>query len=669
MTSDPGALSPKEVANASFDSKRRGYDPAAVDRHLKKAAATVTHLEGEVVSLAARVEALTAEVDAAKAAAAAATQNPIELDDDALTERVGHDAARVLSEARAAAADRLAEAEQEAQQILVKAEEVYAARSQEADEEANRIRLRAGEAAERQAEEAHDVAAGIVSAAQADLELARSEVYSDRENADAEAAQIVREAELARRQILGDLLRRRGAAKRQIEQLRAGRERLLASHETVRRALDEITEELAISMSEARAAAKTAGHSLPDGTIEELEAEIETARLTGLLDTGPVPVVRSPALPTSSSANQPPAEAKSTDTESTDTESSDSATADAAESTNVASVDDVDDVASTPTTETAETPPVKTPIDEASVAEATGAGDDAEAADESSSADSSSADTSGDLAEVVQLDKARAEVDTASHPAKGREAGNGRSNGASVKADTPEADTAPTNLSAVGGEPEAKDPKTDSNTDEVTAPAKLAAAPDPVVSLAADDSVGDLFASLRSDNEQLEPPVKKTPPKKNIASAKSTSTTKAPQKKAKQSKKAKAQPLVDSSELARRLKRVLADEQSRAMSQIKNAESLPDLTGLLYAASEHRLGYWNEVLDQLDDPGLAGSEASAAIDDLVETIRRRVGEALTSADGDAEAAVASLRSIYREIKTQQIGQTADSVSNGVLAPS
>ena len=173
MTSDPGALSPKEVANASFDSKRRGYDPAAVDRHLKKAAATVTHLEGEVVSLAARVEALTAEVDAAKAAAAAATQNPIELDDDALTERVGHDAARVLSEARAAAADRLAEAEQEAQQILVKAEEVHAARWQEADEEANRIRLRAGEAAESQAEEAHDVAAGIVSAAQADLELAR----------------------------------------------------------------------------------------------------------------------------------------------------------------------------------------------------------------------------------------------------------------------------------------------------------------------------------------------------------------------------------------------------------------------------------------------------------------------------------------------------------------
>lgn len=44
-------------------------------------------------------------------------------------------------------------------------------------------------------------------------------------------------------------------------------------------------------MSEARAAAETAGHSARETSIEDLEAEIETARLSGLLDTGPVPIV------------------------------------------------------------------------------------------------------------------------------------------------------------------------------------------------------------------------------------------------------------------------------------------------------------------------------------------------------------------------------------------
>ena len=681
MTSDPGALSPKEIANASFDNKRRGYDPAAVDRHLKAAASTVTSLETQVVSLAAKVEELTAEVESAKAAAVAASKNPIELDEDALTERVGQDAARVLSEARAAAADRLVEAEKEAELILVKAEEAYAARSQEADEEANRIRLRAGEVAEQKAAEAEAAAAAIVSSAQADVELARSEVFSDRESADVEAERIVREAELARRQILGDLLRRRGAAKRQIEQLRAGRERLLASHETVRRALDEITEELAISMSEARAAAKTAGHSVSDGTIEELEAEIETARLTGLLDTGPVPVVRSPALPNSSSANRPPAEPVANETAKLN---------DTATLKETATLNDTAD-ADTPAASAADadSPAEESPVEEAAAIENTAPEATApesadtetstdDAAPEVTEAESGDSDTSAsnDLAEVVQLDKARAEVDTKSHPAKGREAGNGRSKETSAKLaaapDTVESGTVESD-SGASDSAESDTGAPDSGGLAAVVPAAVASTP---AAPEVDDSVGDLFASLRSDNEQPEPANKKKStakkkPKKNISSTASSKTKPAAttSEAVKSTQTQNVVPLVDSSALARRLKRVLADEQSRAMSHIKNAETLPDVTELLFTASEHRSGYWNEVLDQLDDPALAGPDAASAIDDLVETIRRRIGEALTSANGDAETAVGSLRSIYREIKTQQIGATADAVSSTVLAPS
>ncbi len=673
MTSDPGALSPKQIANASFDTKRRGYDPAAVDKHLKAAASTVTNLEGEVVSLAAKVEALSAEVASAKKAAEVASQDPIELDEVALADRLGQDAARVLSEARAAAADRIAEADKEAQSILVKAEETYAARSQEADEEANRIRLRAGEEANLKAQEAETVAAEIVSSAQADLELARSEVFSDRESADVEAAQIIREAELARRQILGDLLRRRGAAKRQIEQLRAGRERLLASHEAVRRALDEITEELNISMSEARAAAKTAGHTVSDGTIEELEAEIETARLTGLLDTGPVPVVRSPALPTKSSANRA---AASVDAAADDSAapnqpdagaSSDPAPTDAAVDTDIETVDTDTETVDTDI-ETVDTKTVDTETVEASTIETVEA--ETTQATDATTEVAAERTNSGDLAEVVQLDKARADVDTASHPAKGREAGNGRNGSATKKSQA-------TNDSSDASVPTAPDNNT---TVEPTSPAKLVAAPDPVEP-AADDSVGSLFASLRSDNAEPVVQKKSTAKKKtktDVSSSKTSSnaTKAAAPARAKTgsnktgSKRAKpVAPLVDSSALARRLKRVLADEQSRAMSQLKNAEVLPDLEALLFSEANHRSGYWNEVLDQLDDPLLAGAEASSAIDGLVDTIRRRVAAALTAADGDTETAVGSLRSIYREIKTQQIGDTADAVSNSMLARS
>ncbi len=624
MTSDPG-LSPADITNASFETKRRGYDPDAVKAHLRAAASTVTSLEAQIAELTSRVDGLTVDVAAAKEEAAVAGQNPIELDEEQLANRIGQDAARVLSEARAAATDRIAEAEREAETIISGAEEVYATRSRQADEEAARIRARADEQAAVRAQEAEAAAADLMSSAEADLELVRSEVDSGRETADAEASRIIQEAEIARRQILGDLLRRRGAAKRQIEQLRAGRERLLASHEAVRRALDEITEELNVSMSEARAAAKTAGHSISDGTIAELEAEIETARLTGLLDTGPVPVVRSAALPTSSSANRQAEEP---------------------------AVNDVDPEESEPESPKASTeaeeaePEVEEP--EAAVAQGDSDGDDTNDGDSNDGDDGDDGDDANpeaELSNVVQLDSARAEVDTATHPAKGRNATTSLGN-KSVSDSTPEASKSPSKPQELAAVSEAADDR--------------------------DDSVGDLFASLRSESEP--PPAT---PKKSKSAASSTKKTAAKKKSssnrakkmapAKSAAKKPTEELVDSSALARRLKRVLADEQSRAMSTLKAAEEFPDLDELLNPDSAHREPYWDEVLGQLDDPGLAGDAAGAAIDSLIATIRRRVGEALIAADGDGDAAVSSLRSIYREIKTQQVPEAADMVCQSLLA--
>ncbi|MDW3177375.1 MAG: DivIVA domain-containing protein [Acidimicrobiia bacterium] len=658
-TSNSGYLSPDEITNKSFDSKRRGgFDPDAVKRHLSSAAATVHGLTAERDALADQVVRLQDQLQNAEA-------HPVpqaELDEDALTERLGQDAARVLAEARAAAADRIAEAESQADDIRAAAEEVYAERSVLADSEADKIRASAEQLRAERLEEAERAAAQIIARAESDAEALRAGVAGERQSADADASRIVREAELTRRQILEDLARRRSAARRQIEQLRAGRERLLASHETVRRALDDISQELTISMSEARAAAETAGHSVSDTTIEELEAEIETARLTGLLDTGPVPVVSTPKRPSTVGTSRPYTE------EDTEEETAvDDATTDAGSPGETTSSDE-------PAAQDA--PATDAPAKDAAapeVAEAAAPAQDigrsAEADDSDDGSGGTSSSSGAGLADVVQLDLARNDVDTATHPATGRDASSGRGNPAMPEETPGEAstegssDSKPPLLEAVdASEATESDEATESNT--TTEPETDKIADEEIDDLMDDeDSVGDLFASLRS----TPPPAAKKP--KAAAKKSSTKSTakKSTAKKStakKTSSKSTAQSAevdVDSTDVARRLKRVLADEQSRAMSQIKSANEMPSLDELLGAPAAHIEGYWVEIVAQLDDVVSDDEQLRRPVDELVESIRRRVDDALTEAGDDSEGAVSSLRSVYRELKTQRIAVCADEV--------
>lgn len=633
-------MTPDEITRASFDTKRRGLDPEGVKRHLASAAATVHGLQAERNSLAEQVASLTEQL--AEAQSAPVPQD--ELDEDALTERLGQDAARVLAEARSAAADRIAEAEVQADDIRAAAEEVFAERSAAADEEASRIRASAESTVRERTAEAEQAAAQIIARAEADAESMRSTVVGERQSADADAARIVREAELTRRQILEDLARRRSAARRQIEQLRAGRERLLASHETVRRALDDISEELTISMSEARAAAETAGHTVSDTTIEELEAEIETARLTGLLDTGPLPVVTkepvaeaSPEADAETTANEkakPDAKAKPEEAVEPDEEAS-------AES------------ASAPFDHEVEAPEVQddAEADAAGVAAGNAAAEEVETKhDEEPVEQAPAADSSGSgLAEVVQLDRARGEVDTATHPATGRDASSNRAASATNAA------------------------KSDEDSDDTSTPPVLeaVATPTPDEILPEDDSVGDLFATLRSSTEKAPPktstakkkPAKKSGAKKSTAKKSANGSKKSTTKKSSEPVEAAAvdDDAVDSAEMARRLKRVLADEQSRAMSRLKAASSTVSIDDLLGDPSAHHLGYWVEVTTQIDNVSDDDAQLKKPVDELVDTIRHRVADALSEAGDDTESAVSSLRSVYREVKTQRISICADEV--------
>jgi hypothetical protein len=94
--------------------------------------------------------------------------------------------------------------------------------------------------------------------------------------------EMVGEAQTVRERLLSDLARRRRLAHVQIEQLRAGRERLLEAYRVVRRTLDEATEELTVAEAEARVAAEAAARrtaaDAPEPSVVDMEAELATSR-------------------------------------------------------------------------------------------------------------------------------------------------------------------------------------------------------------------------------------------------------------------------------------------------------------------------------------------------------------------------------------------------------
>ena len=109
---------------------------------------------------------------------------------------------------------------------------------------------------------------------------------------------MVAEAQAVRERVLKDLATRRKKARQQIEQLNAGRERLLQAYDVVRHTVDEATTELSASVGDARLAAAAAARRIdaePEPTVEELDEELATARLVDLPITVTPSFVRLPA--------------------------------------------------------------------------------------------------------------------------------------------------------------------------------------------------------------------------------------------------------------------------------------------------------------------------------------------------------------------------------------
>ena len=246
------AIDPGDLESRSFSIMRRGFDPTEVRSQLQAAASEIRRLQRLCNELSGR---LTESQQAGRG----------DTDARRVTEMLGVEVSSVLEAAHNAAASRIERAESEAEAMSHEAR--AAVESVLADATAQSTEL-------------------VVSA-----RLEAEEIVEESRN---HGREMVHEAQMVRERMLRDLARKRQSGRTQIEQLRAGRDRLLDALTTVQTSLDTAIEDLVTSVPEARTAANRAGlriSSEPTPTTDDLEAEIEAGRLVGhpLVADSPLP--------------------------------------------------------------------------------------------------------------------------------------------------------------------------------------------------------------------------------------------------------------------------------------------------------------------------------------------------------------------------------------------
>ena len=247
-------LSAEDVARHTFATARRGFEPAEVRAFLELVAR-------ELHAAAARERELVDALSAADHRAA----NPV-LDEATLTTALGQETAKVLRTAHDAAGELVARAEADGARL----------RSQ-AQEESEQLRARAEEHSAERASKADSAAAEVHRRAQeessARVDAAKLEAEAMVSQARAECRAMVQEAQELRARVLSDLTRRRRVLHTQIEQLRAGRERLAETISEVRQTVDRVTDDLLRAEDEARSAAEAAGRQAGHDELDGMTLE------------------------------------------------------------------------------------------------------------------------------------------------------------------------------------------------------------------------------------------------------------------------------------------------------------------------------------------------------------------------------------------------------------
>lgn len=637
-------LSAELIAERGFAVARRGFERSEVQEFLRQVA-------GAVRSLQVRLE----EAEEARQVAEHRALHPV-ITEEVLMTRVGEETAAILRQARASAVDLRTRAGEEAAQVV-----------EEAQQRAGGIRGEAEAAMAQSIEEASrsadEIRTAAVVAAEQLGERARQEAEAIQQMAEQERKLTIEGAQSIREKILDDLTDRRRAATVQIEQLRAGRERLVEAYGVVRRTLEEVDRELQHSDAEARAAADQVGR------------DWEHAEWTALR-----PDLRDPVeSPVDTSDRDGPAVDPVVDQESAATPGG---SADAAPS----AVRELD-------------------ADLATWDEPGHRGD---------------ASAPPDADSGMPVEPAAAGTTTRSRrrvaPPRPPSRPNPRRREAPGAA-TPEAEAPPgaEEVSGVGPlPPHSLTSGLDEATQAVTAAEDAASphvvtAPEPGLEASRDapagpetdrPSVDGLFERLRAGREDA------------VTQARQVLSAEAPMAEAPTTDSPTGEPpavagdddagMARSSEdegllerreavlgdieviLTRKLKRALQDEQNDLLDRLRNSREEPDAATLLGPGPEHRQRYIDASLPQLELAGRAGARFAidvikgggrqpapakrpAKVNDLAadlattlsDQVRRRVELVMSDGPGDDHSVlIEALGAAYREIKTQRVERTA-----------
>jgi DivIVA domain-containing protein len=237
---DVPEMSADTIEGRRFAQSWRGYDPEEVKQFLGQVAEQVRVLRGRYES-----------TESARREAEERAAHP-QMDEATLMSAVGEETAGILRSAHSAAAEISAKAEVNAQTVLATAQA-----------KANELIAQAESLLATRTTEAEAVAADIRESALADAQQLREAAQQDADSIAAAAGrdyqETVQAAQALREKILTDLARRRKLGSVQVEQLRAGRERLIDAYLVVRHTLDQVTDELQRADAEARAAADAVG--------------------------------------------------------------------------------------------------------------------------------------------------------------------------------------------------------------------------------------------------------------------------------------------------------------------------------------------------------------------------------------------------------------------------
>lgn len=270
-------LTPEEIANRGFASAFRGISETEVRNFLKRVADEIAAMRDREAELAALVDDLRAQL-----------RNPAPLTEQQLLDSLGEETARVLRSAQEAAEEIRSRAEERAGTLVREAQDEAARRREESEttarerlEGAERVATERTEAAEAAAtrlrEDAERAATETRAAAEQEAQAVR-EAASAESEAEIEAAKetgrgLVNEARAVRERVLADLGRRRNLLQVQVDELRAGRDRLLDGYRVVKRTLADATQ--ALAGVEARATAELSGPA-PAVDVPPVEGELET---------------------------------------------------------------------------------------------------------------------------------------------------------------------------------------------------------------------------------------------------------------------------------------------------------------------------------------------------------------------------------------------------------